>query len=80
MSAGESARRRPRETASASELESTLFLRKATGLVDRRAEARRALDAFGAQFTAKWRQRTTCAPEYGQHEDCSPPPSGQGAP
>jgi hypothetical protein len=40
----------------------------------------RALNEFRAQFTAKWRERTRCAPEYGQHEDCAPPPSGQETP
>ena len=30
----------------------------------------RALDEFNAQFTAKWRQRTVCAPEYAAHADC----------
>ncbi|MDA0173378.1 peptidylprolyl isomerase [Solirubrobacter taibaiensis] len=37
----------------------------------------RALDEFTAQFTAKWRQRTTCAPPYAAHADCGQPPSGQ---
>jgi hypothetical protein len=36
----------------------------------------RALDEFKAQFTAKWRQRTACAPEYAAHADCGRPPSG----
>jgi hypothetical protein len=40
----------------------------------------RALDEFTAQFTAKWRQRTVCAPLYATHADCGPPPSGQQAP
>ena len=40
----------------------------------------RALDEFNAQFTAKWRQRTVCAPPYATHADCGPPPSGQHAP
>jgi hypothetical protein len=37
----------------------------------------RALGEFRAQFTAKWRGRTMCAPEYGQHHYCAPPPTGQ---
>ena len=40
----------------------------------------RALDAFTADFTAKWRQRTACAPAYATHPDCGQPPSGQQAP
>lgn len=40
----------------------------------------RALDEFTVQFTAKWRERTTCAPRYGQHEDCGQPPTGQQTP
>jgi foldase protein PrsA len=40
----------------------------------------RALDAFVVQFTAKWRERTTCAPSYSDHEDCGQPPTGQQAP
>jgi hypothetical protein len=40
----------------------------------------RALDEFEGQFTAKWRQRTACAPEYVRHEDCGQPPSGQATP
>ena len=40
----------------------------------------RALDAFTAEFTAKWRQRTACAPPYATHPDCGQPPSGQQTP
>lgn len=40
----------------------------------------RALDEFTVQFTAKWRERTTCAPRYGRHQDCRQPPSGQHGP
>lgn len=36
----------------------------------------RVLDEFNAQFTAKWRQRTTCALPYAAHADCGQPPSG----
>ncbi|MBE2317495.1 peptidyl-prolyl cis-trans isomerase [Solirubrobacter sp. CPCC 204708] len=40
----------------------------------------RALADFRVQFTAKWRERTTCAPGYVSVEHCGTPPSGQGAP
>jgi hypothetical protein len=40
----------------------------------------RALDEFNVQFTAKWRQRTVCAPPYAAHADCGQPPSGQEGP
>lgn len=39
-----------------------------------------ALEEFKVQFTAKWRERTTCAPRYGRHEDCGQPPTGQDRP
>jgi len=39
-----------------------------------------ALRAFVAQFTEKWRARTTCAAEYARHPRCPQPPSGQAAP
>jgi foldase protein PrsA len=40
----------------------------------------RALDVFNAQFTAKWRERTSCAPRYSHHPACHQPPSGQEVP
>lgn len=42
------------------------------------SEAQRlAIDAFVAQFTEKWRARTTCAPAFAGHASCAAPPSGQ---
>jgi len=39
-----------------------------------------ALDTFTAQFTEKWRARTSCAAAYAAHPRCPQPPSGQAAP
>lgn len=39
-----------------------------------------ALDAYTAQFTEKWRARTSCAAKYAQHPSCAPPPNAQHAP
>ena len=36
-----------------------------------------ALTAFQADFTAKWRARTTCAPEYATAPDCGNPPNSE---
>lgn len=40
----------------------------------------RALDAFTARFTEKWRMRTVCAPEYAGHPRCPDAPSGRATP
>ena len=44
---------------------------------------RTALDAFEVEFRAKWRARTTCAPQYAANPDCGntqqPPTGGLGS-
>jgi len=37
----------------------------------------RAIDLFELDFRARWRLRTTCAPEYATHLDCSGSPNGR---
>ena len=42
----------------------------------RKAEAQRnAIEAFKAEFRAKWRPRTTCAPAHLTHPDCGNSPT-----
>jgi len=36
-----------------------------------------AINAFTAEFRARWRVRTTCAPAYETHPDCANPPTGE---
>ncbi|MDA0180565.1 hypothetical protein OJ997_09695 [Solirubrobacter phytolaccae] len=40
----------------------------------------RALEVFLAQFTEKWRARTSCAPAYAAHPSCPKAPTGVPAP
>jgi foldase protein PrsA len=37
----------------------------------------RAITGFTAEFRSRWRVRTTCAPPYATHADCSNPPTGE---